>query len=63
MPIAQPAIKPAPEEVSVVWRVQGVHLAGQVIEGLTVVELALEGREGNRELNWGVVANRAGELF
>jgi hypothetical protein len=63
MAIAQPAIEPATEQVSVVRGIQGVHLSGQVIEWLTVVELTLEGSEGDGQLNRCVEANRAGKLF
>jgi hypothetical protein len=63
MAITQPAIKPATEQVSVVRCVQGVNPAGQVIERLTIVELALEGREGDGQLNRRMEADRAGKLF
>jgi hypothetical protein len=63
MAIAQPAIEPTTEQISVVRCVQGVHPPGQVIKWLTVVELTLKGSKGDGKLKRRVEANRAGKLF
>src|SRR6266540_4152342 len=63
MAIAQATIEPSAEQVGIFGRVQGVHLAGKVVERLAIIELTFEGREGTRKLDGRVLANRAGELL
>jgi hypothetical protein len=62
MAIAQAPIEPVAKQVGIVRRVQGMHLAGQVVEGLAVVELTFECGEGVSELDGRVQDNGAGEL-
>jgi hypothetical protein len=62
MAIAQTPIEPAAKQVGIVRRVQGVHLASEIVERLAVVELAFEGGKGVSELDRRVQLNGTGKL-
>jgi hypothetical protein len=63
MSIAQAPVQTSAEQVGVVGGVQPMHLASQVVERLTIVELAFESRKRASELDGCVESDRAGELF